>query len=472
MNSASATPAFLPAVDANLINEGQQKQSKSALSNSDNSLKKENFSDTMKSQVQRDERSVSAPSKGQKVAVKGSLNSENRAGVAAANVTETAGEAALVEGVGGKTLPLDGGQLPPFSLDGLPFATLGRSENVNGSVLDIDSAELTIESESTALVAGILTPESDLTGASMMAPFVTEASVSLTQKASQNSGATLPAVKGQLLSSAAVSTAISTSVQSSVNLESSTVVADKNLPPVDLSSAGVTVPASIDSKLGQNSSLKGDDLLALGKKSALPLAVKELASQLQVTSLSSPDALQTTATYSADLTQGAINPTAVTATLRPEVAALSQGLPSALTTPLEVGKPGWGDAVVKQVMWMSSQQLNQASIQLDPPELGPLQVLISTQQDQTSVVFTSHHSGVREALDQGAARLREMMEEQGLNLVDVNVSDQSSYQQQAQAEQEEAGSGPTISGQSLEMEQDQQPVQMTVASIGLVDDYV
>jgi flagellar hook-length control protein FliK len=41
------------------------------------------------------------------------------------------------------------------------------------------------------------------------------------------------------------------------------------------------------------------------------------------------------------------------------------------------------------------------------------------------VVFTSPNSSVREALEQQSFRLREMLEEQGMDLVDVDVSDQN-----------------------------------------------
>ena len=109
--------------------------------------------------------------------------------------------------------------------------------------------------------------------------------------------------------------------------------------------------------------------------------------------------------------------------------------------PIEVGKPGWGDAVMGKVMWMSSQQINRAEIALDPPELGPLQVRITAVNDQTSVTFSSAHVTVRDALDQGVARLRDMMEGQGINLGDVNVSDHSAQQRGGGAHDAESESG-------------------------------
>lgn len=90
-----------------------------------------------------------------------------------------------------------------------------------------------------------------------------------------------------------------------------------------------------------------------------------------------------------------------------------------------VGQGQWGEAVSQRVLWMAAQKVSSAELRLDPPDLGPVQVRVTSHQDQISVTFTSPQPAVREALDQSAARLREMFTEQGLDLVDVNVSDQS-----------------------------------------------
>jgi flagellar hook-length control protein FliK len=93
--------------------------------------------------------------------------------------------------------------------------------------------------------------------------------------------------------------------------------------------------------------------------------------------------------------------------------------------PLPMSQNGWSEAVVERVMWLSSQNLKSAEIQLDPAELGRLEVRISLNQEQTQVSFASPHAGVRDALEGQLQRLREMFNQQGMNLVDVNVSDQS-----------------------------------------------
>ncbi|MDP3845999.1 MAG: flagellar hook-length control protein FliK [Pseudomonas sp.] len=93
--------------------------------------------------------------------------------------------------------------------------------------------------------------------------------------------------------------------------------------------------------------------------------------------------------------------------------------------PLAMQQGGWSEAVVDKVMWLSSQNLKSAEIQLDPAELGRLEVRVDISKEQTQVTFASPHAGVRDALEGQMQRLRDLFTAQGMNLLDVNVSDQS-----------------------------------------------
>ena len=122
------------------------------------------------------------------------------------------------------------------------------------------------------------------------------------------------------------------------------------------------------------------------------------------------------------------------------VAQLQQQGQSALsarpvTAPLQslgvpMGQPGWSEAVVNKVMWMSSQNLQSVEIQLDPAELGPLEIKIQTRGQEHQVQFVSQNAGVRDALEGQMFRLREMFTQQGVGQLDFNVSDGSSGQRQ------------------------------------------
>jgi len=112
---------------------------------------------------------------------------------------------------------------------------------------------------------------------------------------------------------------------------------------------------------------------------------------------------------------------------------------AAIAIDVPVTKPGWGAAVFDKVMWMSSQKLDSAEIALDPVDLGPMHVRITTQNDQTTVVFSSPYVQVREALDQASDLLRQNLENQGFGQVNVDVSGRNGEQQMSQQQGDHSG---------------------------------
>lgn len=86
------------------------------------------------------------------------------------------------------------------------------------------------------------------------------------------------------------------------------------------------------------------------------------------------------------------------------------------------GQAGWGQAFGNQVVWAVNQGMPAAELHLSPPDLGPLSVRISMDQDQASISFSSAHAMVREAIEAALPRLRDMLGAQGITLADVNVS--------------------------------------------------
>ncbi|MFJ4066878.1 flagellar hook-length control protein FliK [Pseudomonas sp. NPDC089996] len=119
-------------------------------------------------------------------------------------------------------------------------------------------------------------------------------------------------------------------------------------------------------------------------------------------------------------------------------AKTANALPSPLHQPLQMNQGAWAEGLVNRVMYLSSQNLKSADIQLEPAELGRLDIRVNVATDQsTQITFVSGHAGVRDALDSQVHRLRELFAQQGLAQPDVNVADQSRQQQQ-QAQQEGA----------------------------------
>jgi flagellar hook-length control protein FliK len=122
--------------------------------------------------------------------------------------------------------------------------------------------------------------------------------------------------------------------------------------------------------------------------------------------------------------------------------------------------------LVEKTGWLIEHKLDTAHIQLDPPELGPIAVKIHSHQEQVSVSFVVANPQVREAMDQTLQRLKDLLQEQGINLSHADVNDQR--QQRDKPEQE---SQPSFAaGESLE-ENDVRIINLPQNALG-VDHFV
>jgi flagellar hook-length control protein FliK len=124
------------------------------------------------------------------------------------------------------------------------------------------------------------------------------------------------------------------------------------------------------------------------------------------------------------------------------------------------------------MLLQSAQGNSSAQIQLDPPELGSLTIRIQLVDQSATVNFVSPHAMVRDALEQQAQRLQEMFNEQGLNLRDVSVSDQSANarQQSQQQSQQQSPEQSAVAGQTTDSH-DQEIVSSAHKSMSLIDYY-
>lgn len=161
----------------------------------------------------------------------------------------------------------------------------------------------------------------------------------------------------------------------------------------------------------------------------------------------------------------------------------ANALPPVANAPLAMHQSGWTEEVVNRVMYLSSANLKSAEIQLQPVELGRLDIKVNMAADQQAqVTFMSGHAVVREALESQSGRLREMFAQQGMGQVDVNVSDQSrGWQGQGQEQQQQnqargvSGSGGRgeggDGGDHAEVATAVAPVTQTVIGSSAVDYY-
>lgn len=130
---------------------------------------------------------------------------------------------------------------------------------------------------------------------------------------------------------------------------------------------------------------------------------------------------------------------AATQSLRAEAA-------QSTNTPLHLTRDAAGDQVAEKVHMMMSKNLKNIDIRLDPPELGRMQIRLHMNGDGAGVHFTVANHQARDMIEQSMPRLREMLSQQGVQLGDTSVQQQSSGQQQGYAAQggegSNGGSGP------------------------------
>ncbi len=130
--------------------------------------------------------------------------------------------------------------------------------------------------------------------------------------------------------------------------------------------------------------------------------------------------------------------------------SVTQGPPmprflATLATPFNA--PRWQGDFGQQVALLAKSGLQRADIKLNPAHLGPVEVRISISDDQqASVTFFAKHGVVRDAIEASMPRLREMLSEQGMNLVDSQVSQDPRGDRHDQAFGQNSGFGDSGGG--------------------------
>ncbi len=110
--------------------------------------------------------------------------------------------------------------------------------------------------------------------------------------------------------------------------------------------------------------------------------------------------------------------------LKPELPPMTNALQSSLVLTHEQA----GEEVHERINMMMAKNLKYVDIRLDPPELGKLQIKLSINQDQASVQFTVNNHQARDIVEQAMPRLREMLQQQGLQLAQSSVQQENSHQ--------------------------------------------
>jgi flagellar hook-length control protein FliK len=105
--------------------------------------------------------------------------------------------------------------------------------------------------------------------------------------------------------------------------------------------------------------------------------------------------------------------------------------------PARVGSQAWDNQVSQRIVYMVGKE-QAATLTLNPPDLGPVQIVLNVSNDQATVAFSAEQLEVRQALENALPRLREMMSESGIALNNATV-DAGARQQQQDGERRTPG---------------------------------
>lgn len=96
-----------------------------------------------------------------------------------------------------------------------------------------------------------------------------------------------------------------------------------------------------------------------------------------------------------------------------------------------VGTQAWNQALGDKIVWMAAGAQQSATLTLNPPNMGPLQIVLNVSNEQATASFFSAQPEVRQALEAAFPRLREMMSEAGIQLGQATVSADTPQQHHA-----------------------------------------
>jgi flagellar hook-length control protein FliK len=111
-------------------------------------------------------------------------------------------------------------------------------------------------------------------------------------------------------------------------------------------------------------------------------------------------------------------------TARPAESAMNSAVSNLPDIKAGPDAPDFPQEVVARVRMIQGQGQTEARLNLHPAELGRLQIAITSDGDTTRVAFVVDNPQAKEALEQAMPRLREFLQQAGLQLAEGSVSQQ------------------------------------------------
>jgi flagellar hook-length control protein FliK len=227
------------------------------------------------------------------------------------------------------------------------------------------------------------------------------------------------------------------------NIDSSSLpkVGTLTLEPKMLTPHNVTVSHKSDQNslkkeiLNNNQQAQVNNLQTLSQASAKPVSIEN---PTQIVSNNNPQLALVASTLISNAQPAELNHVSNVPTPK-----LQSGGTEWASMQIDTKAGKWGEQMMQvlhdRVTLQAQQNMQEAKIRLDPPELGKLDLLVRVEGDRLNVQINANATATREALVQISERLRAELQQQNFVHVDVNVgSDQGKGQQNQNESQEEA----------------------------------
>ncbi|HEU0276372.1 MAG TPA: flagellar hook-length control protein FliK [Rhodanobacteraceae bacterium] len=135
--------------------------------------------------------------------------------------------------------------------------------------------------------------------------------------------------------------------------------------------------------------------------------------------------------------------------------SLASGMPLASAQPLpmtsQAGTPQFAQEVAQQVLTLAQTGGTQMTLQVNPPQLGRVQVQVTSHNNVIQVAFVAQSAQAAQALQQSLPQLQSALAQQGLNLGQANVAQQGfqggqSQQGQGQSQSQTRPAATRVAG--------------------------
>ncbi len=128
----------------------------------------------------------------------------------------------------------------------------------------------------------------------------------------------------------------------------------------------------------------------------------------------------------------------------------------------------WQTELSQRIFWMTENKTPVATLRLNPPELGLVEVRVSVSQDQAAVSFATSSPEVRSAIEAALPRLQGLFQQNGMDLSHTDVGQHG----ESRAGVSEHGNRPEPSGSESDLGDHEPVVESQLETNRLLDVFI